>query len=327
MGDEDDRVAASAAVAVLRGYPQAPQVADDMLKSENPEARRIAVDGIGKKIGKLAAADLEKAAADSDPRVRRAAIYWLGMVKDADAVELCTRHMKDPDESVRAASATALAHIGLGNLEELGKKALADKAIAVRLAGIDLLVAAHREDEIVPLIDDADPMVGVNAAIAVKRTHPGAAEKPLERALASPEWTVRAGAANLAVSALGRDAGRAYAQRLAHDPDLAVQLAAARVLAHAGDPAGAKAIFSAALAAPDHGIQAAADLAALGDPAGITALSSDVRDAQRSPEQRAEAASAHRTAHRVTPGLVAALADPNGLVRVEAAAALGALAK
>jgi hypothetical protein len=29
----------------------------------------------------------------------------------------------------------------------------------------------------------------------------------------------------------------------------------------------------------------------------------------------------------VTPGLVAALADPNGLVRVEAAASLGTLAK
>jgi HEAT repeat protein len=327
MGDEDDRVAASAAVAVLRGYPQAPQVADDMLKSENPEARRIAVEGIGKKIGKLAAADIEKAGADPDPRVRRAAIYWLGMIKDADAVELCTRHMKDPDESVRAAAATALARIGLGNLEELGKRALADKALAVRLAGIDLLAAAHRDDAIAALIADPDPMVGATAAIAVKKTHPGAAAQPLERALTSPEWTIRAGAANLAVSALGRDAGRAYAQQLAHDPELAVQLAAARVLAHTGDPAGAKAIFTAALAAPDHGIQAAADLAALGDPAGITALSTDVRDAQRSPEQRAEAASAHRTAHRVTPGLVAALADPNGLVRVEAAAALGALAK
>jgi HEAT repeat protein len=327
MGDEDDRVAASAAVAVLHGYPQAPKVAADMLTSEDHEARRIAVEGIGKKIGKLAAADLEKAGTDADPRVRRAAIYWLGMIKDADAVELCTRHMKDPDESVRAASASALARIGLGNLAELGQRALADKALAVRLAGIDLLVAAHRDDALAGLIDDADPIVAITAAIAIKRTHPGAAARPLERALSAEEWTIRAGAANLAVAALGRDAGRAYAQRLAHDPEPEVQLAAARVLAHAGDPAGAKAIFTAALATPDHGIQAAADLAALGDPAGLTALSTAVRDARRTPEQRAEAASAHRTAHRVTPGLVAALADPNGLVRVEAAATLGALSR
>jgi HEAT repeat protein len=327
MGDEDDRVAATAATAILHAYPQAPQVLDDMLKSENPEARRIAVDGVGKKVGKLAFADLEKAAADPDPRVRRAAIYWLGSLEDADAVEVCTRHMKDPDESVRAAAATALAHIGLGNLEELGKKALADNALAVRVAGIDLLMAAHRDDEVAALVDDPDPLVGVHAAIAVAKTHPGLAQKPLERALAAKEWTTRAAAANLAVAALGREAGRAAAQRLIGDPELAVRLAAARVLAHAGDPTDAKPIFAAALAAPDQGIQAAADLAALGDPQGIAALTAAVRDPQRTPEQRAEAATAHRTAHRVTPGLVAALADPNGLVRVEAAATLGALSR
>src|SRR5580704_3225703 len=37
MGDNDDRVAATAAIAVLHAYPQAPQVADAMLHSENPE--------------------------------------------------------------------------------------------------------------------------------------------------------------------------------------------------------------------------------------------------------------------------------------------------
>src|SRR5436305_967358 len=84
--------------------PQAPQIADTMLHSENPEARRIAVDGIGKKVGKLAAADLEKAADDPDARVRATALRWLGTIKDADAVEACTKHMKDPDETARAAA-------------------------------------------------------------------------------------------------------------------------------------------------------------------------------------------------------------------------------
>src|SRR5690606_17879783 len=96
MGDDDDRVAAAAAVAVLRGIPGAPQVADDLLRSENPEARRIVVDGIGRKIGKLAVADLEKAADDSDPRVRRAAIRWLGMIEDQNAAPLLTRRLRDP---------------------------------------------------------------------------------------------------------------------------------------------------------------------------------------------------------------------------------------
>ena len=326
MNSEDDRVAAAAAVAVIHGYAQAPQVVDDMLKSDNAEARRIAVDGIGKKIGKLAVADLEKAANDSDPRVRRAAIYWLGAIKDADAVEICTRHLKDPDETVRAASASALAKIGLGNLDELAKRALADKALGVRLAGIELLAAAKRDDELAALAADSDPIVAITAAVAVAKTHPGIAGPALDRAAASQEWTIRAGSANLAVAAVGREAGLAYAKRLTADPELRVRLAAARVLAHTGDAGSAKPLFSAALDSPE-GIQAAADLASLDDPTGLAALSADVRDLKRSPDARAEAAAAHRTAHHVTPGLVAALADPNGIVRVQAAATLGALAR
>jgi HEAT repeat protein len=327
LADEDDRVAASAAVAVLNGHPEAPQIADEMLKSENAEARRIAVDGIGKKVGKLAVADLEKAADDHDARVRRAAIHWLGMIKDTDAVEVLTRRMHDPDDAVRAGAATALAQIAIGNLEAFGKQALNDHALAVRLAGIELLVAAHRDDELVALTDDPDPIVGIQAAIVVKKTHPALALKAVERAITAESWTTRAGAANLLVQAIGKEAALPIARKLAADPELGVRLAAARVLAHDGDLQTASRVFAAALGAPDQGVQAAADLAALGDPAGARALSSFLRDLKRTPEQRSTAAAAHRTAHRVTPGLVAALADPNGLVRVEAAAAIGSLAK
>jgi hypothetical protein len=41
----------------------------------------------------------------------------------------------------------------------------------------------------------------------------------------------------------------------------------------------------------------------------------------------ARAAAAHRAARRITPGLVAALADDSAVVRVEAAAALTMLAR
>jgi HEAT repeat protein len=327
MGDDDDRVAAAAAVAVLRGIPGAPQVADDLLHSENAEARRIVVEGIGRKVGKLAVADLEKAAKDPDPRVRRAAIRWLGMIQDRDAIDLLARHLKDPDESVRAASATALARIGAPNLAAYAKQALADRALAVRLAGVDLLAAAKADADLVALTDDPDPMVATQAAIAVKTTRPELAQKAIARAIGAPEWTVRAGAANLLVQALGKEAARPYAQKLVADPDLGVRLAAARVLVQVGDREAARPVFSAALEDPTHGVQAAADLAALGDPAGLQALSAFVRDPRRTPDQRASAVMAHRSAHRVTGGLVAALADPDGLVRVEAAAALGALAK
>ena len=327
MDDDDERVAAAAAIAVLRGVPDAPRVADQMLTSPNAEARRITIEGLGRKVGKLAVADLQKAADDSDARVRRAAIRWLGMIKDQDAVTILMRHLKDPDDSVRAASASALARIGLGNLAAMGKQALADRSLAVRLAAIDLLAAANADSELAALTDDADPMVGLQAAIALKAKRPELVDKAIGRALAAEEWTIRSGVANLLVTAVGKDGARTFAQKLAADRELGVRLAAARTLVTIGDAAGAKAVFSAGLADAEYGVQAAADLAALGDAAGMQALSVAVRDAKRTPAQRMAAASLHRSARRVTGGLVAALADGDGLVRVEAAAALGTLAK
>jgi HEAT repeat protein len=323
MNSDDDRVAAAAAIAVLHGYAQAPQVADQMMHSENPEARRIALDGVGRKIGKLAVADIEKAASDNDARVRAAALRWLGTLHDTGAVAICTQRLHDDDAGVRAAAATALGRIGLGNLEEIGRQALADHALAVRLAGVELLASARAETALAALADDSDPRVALAAAIAVKQTHPELAAKAIERAANDADWTTRAAAANELVAAVGKEGALPIARRLAGDKEAGVRIAAARVLAHAGDPEGARAVLAAAL----DSLQAAADLAALGDARGEAALSAAVRDLHRTPEQRAEAAAAHVTAHHVTPGLVAALADPNGLVRIEAAAALGTLAK
>jgi len=328
MSDDDDRVVAAAAVAVLRSHPLAPKMAGDMLRSEDSEARRIAVEGIGKKVGKLALADLEKAATDPEARVRRAAIRWLGQLKDDGAVELLARHLRDPDEGVRAASGLALARIAIGNLEELGKQAVADRALGVRLAGIQLLVAAHRPEALAALgalADDRDPIVATEAAIARGGGEPAA--RALERAAASEDWAARAGAANLAVRAVGKPAALALARKLAADPEPAVRLAAARVLAHAGDRDAATAILVAALAAPDHALQAATDLAEQNDPRGVKALDAAVRSPALGPVERAAAATAHRTARRITPGLVAALADDSGVVRVEAAATLALLSR
>lgn len=327
MQDDSDQVAAAAAVAVLRAYPQAPQLASDMMKSEDPEARRIAIDGVAKKIGKLMAEDLERAVTDRDARVRRVAARWLGQIKDADAVAALTRHLKsDPDESVRAASATALARIGVGNLESLGTDALKDKALAVRIAAIDLLEAAKRPDRLQQVAtSDTDPMVAVEAAIALEDK--ALAKAALDKAVASDGWTLRAGAANVAVRALGKDGAVALAKRLLADKELGVRLAAARVLAHTGDKPAAAAVFVEALGAPDFALSAASDLAAQGDARGTGALDAMVRDPKRSADQRAAAAAAHRSAHEVTPGLVAALADASGVVRVEAAAAIVMLAR
>ena len=317
MDDDDDRVVASAATAVLRGHEAAPRVASSMLRSDDPEARRIAVDGIGKKIGALAIVDLHKLAGnDPDPRVRRAAIRWVGQIKHKDSVEMLERQLRHPDEGVRAAAAVALAKIGDGDLAALAQKVLADKSLAVRLAGLELLVAAKRMEDVARLAEDPEPMVAAEAAILVKR--PELAARALERAASSPSWNVRAGAINLAVRALGKDGAVAFASKLLGDPEARVRIAAARVVARHGDRSAALPVLAAAMTG-DTELSAASDLADLGDRRGLDTLDRLVRDQKLSPDARAAAAAAHRGAHRITPGLVAALADPNGVVRVEAA--------
>jgi HEAT repeat protein len=342
MGDDDDRVAAAASIAILRGYPQAPEVASQLLRSEDAEARRIVVEGIGKKVGRMAAADLQNAASDPDPRVRRAAIRWLGQLKIADAADLIVRRLKDRDEGVRAAAASALAHLGGRDLHPYAQQALADRALAVRLAGVELLAAAKDTGALARVADtDADPLVAAEAAIAAKR--PDLAQRALDRAAADDRWALRAGAANVAVRALGKDAGVAFARKLVADKEPAVRLAAARVLAHAGDKAAATAVFAEVLAsapagppgAPELGaadgaslaLQAAGDLAELGDARGLDALDAAIRDVHAGEDRRLTAIATLRGAHRITPGLVAALADPSGVVRTEAASALLALSK
>jgi HEAT repeat protein len=344
MGDNDDRVAATAAIAVLHAYPQAPQVADAMLHSENPEARRIVIAGLARKAGAIVTGELEKAANDPDPRVRRAAIDGLGRLGDKDAVTVLAKRLADGDESVRASAASALADIGIGDLAAFAKKALADTAVAVRVAGVHLLGKAEQLDQLAVLENDPDPIVALEAVIALQSAQSSHGKSDnvdvqmtnrlspapgvVQRAIASPKWEVRAGAANMLVRIVGKDAATPIAEQLAKDPDAHVQLAAARVLAHdAASRDQAIAVFRAQLSG-ELATQAAADLAGLdGDTDALARLAQLVRDPQRTAEQRADAASAHLTARKITPGLVAALADSSGVVRVEAASVLAALAK
>ncbi|MGH9886228.1 MAG: hypothetical protein ACREBE_11910, partial [bacterium] len=94
-----------------------------------------------------------------------------------------------------------------------------------------------------------------------------------------------------------------------------------------GDLAAAAALFVAALASPDLALQAATDLALQNDDRGTRALEAAVTNAALGQLDRAAAAAAHRTARKITPGLIAALADDAGIVRVEAAAALAMLTR
>src|SRR5690606_33996021 len=101
-----------------------------------------------------------------DPRVRRAAIRWLGELRDAEAPPMLARQLRHPDEGVRVAAVRALARIGAGDLPAIGQQALADRALAVRLAGVEVLRAAKQVAALIALAEDPDPIVALEAAIA-----------------------------------------------------------------------------------------------------------------------------------------------------------------
>jgi HEAT repeat protein len=334
MSDRDDRVVATAAVAVLRGYGDAANALDDMLHSEVAEARRIAVDGLGRKIAKLAIADLVAAAADSDASVRRAALSRLAVLRDPRLAPLFVQHFGDRDDGVRGAAVHGL--VGLARSSSaIGKStavaAIRDRALGVRLGAVELLSALADRPALLALLADEEATVALEAASAL-RSPPTIVAPIMERALASRQWTTRVTALNQLTSALGPAVAIAKARVAATDPEIAVRLAAARVLAHAGARPEAIAILVATVNRGDATgsdariLEAAADLAQLGDERGETALARAVR-MDASAQIRARAADAHRLARTITPGLVAALADRSGTVRIAAAAALAATAK
>lgn len=326
MGDDHDQVAAAAAVAVLRAYPQAPEVATQMLGSDDPVARAIAVEGIGRKIKGLAADDLRPLASDGDPRVRAAvATYLAGLGDAADTARLITL-AGDADAIVRASALRALAardRSGATGLAELATRGLADEQLPVRLAAVELRKRVGGAAALADLAGHADPMVALAAARGAGDR--AAAAAAIDRALASGELAIRLGGVH-ALTALGKDAARSRAAGLVGDAAPEVRIAAARALAYAGD--GAAAIAALAPIATDAGAalklraDAAAELHRLGDGRGRATLATL---ASAEPEAGATLVAAHVAAGVITPGLWSALADDQAATRIAAAAALLAL--
>ncbi|MEZ4399680.1 MAG: HEAT repeat domain-containing protein [Kofleriaceae bacterium] len=323
MGDDDDQVVAAAAVAVLRAFPQAPDAATQMLRSDDPAARAIAVEGIGRKVKGLAADDLRPLAGDPDPRVRAAVASYLGAIRDrADTARLLAL-AADANAEVRTAALRALAASDRGGGRDLAARAqagLADEALGPRLAAVALTARLGGAAALTPLFLHADPMVAATAAKAAKDR--AAAAAALDRALASSEITIRAGAVNLLGAALANGEARARAAAATADPAPRVRLAAARALAYLGDRPGAIAALAPMLGADDlhDRADAAAELARADDPRGPAALIE--LGASTDPTVRAAVVAAHLAAGLVGPGLWGALADPQAGTRLDAAIAL-----
>lgn len=323
MGDDSDVVAAAAAVAVLRAFPQAPEVADQMLRSEDPAARAIAVEGIGRKVRGYAADALRPLLADPDARVRAAAATAVGMVKDEADTERLAKLAADPSAEVRAAALRALAQ---GDRARAARqavigRALADESLAVRLAAV-ALAARIGKDAVRPMLEHADPMVAASAAKQVGDR--AAAVAVFDRALLAEDPTVRAGVVNLLGGALDKGAAIARAEKARGDADVRVRIAAARALAYLDRNAPAIETFAqvAADAQIDAGERAgaAAELVRLGDPRGAPIL--EQLAASEDPSVRRAVVLAHLGAGTITPGLWVGLADDQAATRLDAAAAL-----
>lgn len=329
MTDPDDRVVATAAAAVLRGYADAGDALDDMMHSEDAEARRIALDGLGRKMAKHAVAELSAAVGDGEAGVRRTALHHLAALRDGDLASLFLQHVADPDDGVRAEVTAAFAELAKGKKAmDQAATALAaaarDRALAVRVSAVRLAAALGDGAALTALLGDADVTVALAAAAALHRE--AASLTALFDRVLGADGASKIAALNQATALLGAAAAQQRARAAAQDPDVAVRLAAARVLAHGGAKPEALALLIPAIAGEPstRTIEAAVDLIHLGDPRGDEALA---RASQApSAELRARAAAAHRLARKISPALFASLADASGTVRVEAAAALAALA-
>ncbi len=328
ISDDNDAVAAAAAVALLRSLPNAPYVITELLSSDDPKARAIAVEGIGRKIKAAARDDLLPMLADSDPGVRSAAVAAISAMKKPDDTErLRQMAVADPDQTVRAQALRGLALGDREGLLEAGRTALGDTYLGARLAGLALLEKCGAEA--VPLLTEqahgADLFVALRAAVALNKLGTRLLD-PLDRGLEDPAWTVRAAATNAITELCSETEARSRIELRLRDDQAGVRLAAARAL-YGFDPARATTELAAALDEPDPDtrLRAATELGQIGDARALPVLTELARSAD--PAMRGAAIRGHVTIGTLGPALVDALADDAMKLRIDAAAALIELLK
>ena len=116
LDDLDPGVRATCAAALLEVDPRARATLDALLRSADAELRLVAVRGLGQS-GRRAAADAIIAlTADTDPRVRAAAVRALPAA-GAEALPLLVAAIRDEDRAVRLAAADALVKLGTPALD------------------------------------------------------------------------------------------------------------------------------------------------------------------------------------------------------------------
>jgi HEAT repeat protein len=323
LGNDNDLPAAAAAVALMRSHPAAPRLATELLQSDNPKARAIAVRGIGKKVGTIAEADILPMLKDSDPGVRRAAVGVLADWKrKKDATHLYPIATGDKDKQVRSRALSALLRTGGDQVVAVALQGLDDEFVGARVSAIALLDKFGGNEvtaTLSKLVLSDDTTIALRAATALYRRDQRDMAELFTKALASADWMTRSAALNTVASASSRNAALDLGGRGLSDGRIEVQLTAARVLLRLGVTGPALRLMREALHADQltPRLQAATDLARRGEQEAIDLLS---RMASIGPQQQREAAiAAHRSAGVVTQGLVAGLGNSNISIRLSAA--------
>jgi len=329
MADDEDEVAAAAAVALLKSHPQAPYLAAELAKSDSAKARAIAIAGIGRKIGKLAREDLVRALSDRDAAVRRAAV--VAVLRFADSKELdrlVSLAHDDPDGPLRARVIRGLAGKEHAKLFELSQAALFDPFLGARLAAVQLLDKLGgnaARDKLNEVARSMDMMVAFRAAVVVRRSGGAPAVELMQQGMASKEWTIRASALNALDKVVSRDRAMTMAIAALGDSQVQVKLSAARLLMRLGNKRRAKSALL-AVARGDNlaaAVDASIDLIRLGDGVGIATLQKGA--ASTDGDLRRRAIRAHQITRVLTTSLVTSLADERIENRIIAAEILLAL--
>lgn len=329
LSDDNDMVAAAAAVALLRSHPAAPGVASDLLRSTNPRVRAMLVKGIGKKVGRISIGDIAPALQDPDASVRRAAVTAMaGWKSKKDTKRLMALAKSDSDGQVRSRALRGLLLRGGDGVATLARAGLDDSYLGARLAALALLEKYALNEALEQaqiLLKGPDLALALRAAVVLQQHDSGgsgAAGDLIARAYASPDWSSRSAAMNTAAEVLSQAEALALAKQALADVHEEVRIAAARLLIRLGEEALGLEALHKATASDQLGprLSAATELARRGDKKAAELLGRLARTG--TPEQRQAALAAHKAAGVVSDGLIAALGDDNISVRLAAADAL-----
>ncbi len=326
LGNDNDLVAATAAIALMRSHPAAPDLASELLVTATPRIRALLIAGIAKKVGRVALGDIAPLLRDPDSIVRRAAVSAIAKWKNAkDSPRLIALATSDSDAQVRSRALRGLLAKGGDGVVALAQTSLTDEYPGARLAAFALLERYAKEEALAKaghLAKGEDTALAMRSAVMLHEVD-GTSQAPvILRVFASADWANRAAALNTAAQVMNEDEAMSLATKGLGDDHADVRFAAARLLVRLGDTERGTAALVSALSestlAPR--LAAATELARTGHREAIELLGSLARSGTA--EQRLCALAAHATAGVVSDGLVAALGDGNIDVRLAAADAL-----